>query len=47
MEFMVERTLQVPPGASPRLVADIEHYNAFVELQARMSGPASWYQRLA
>ncbi|HEX2021731.1 MAG TPA: hypothetical protein VHH36_03410 [Candidatus Thermoplasmatota archaeon] len=47
MPFSVERKIQVPAGAPPRLMTDIQAYSAFVEFQSKMTGPASWYQQLA
>lgn len=46
-QFSLERRLQLPANAPLRLVEDIQAYSAFVELQAKMVGPASWYQNLA
>lgn len=45
-EFSVERRFQLPPNAPPRLVEDIQTYSAFVEMQGKMSGAASFYQKL-
>ncbi|MEA3198745.1 MAG: hypothetical protein QOE90_173 [Thermoplasmata archaeon] len=39
--------MTIPVDAPLKLVEDIEAYSALVEMQARMTGPASWYQRLA
>lgn len=48
MQYAVlERRFYVPEDAPARLVRDIETYSAFVEMQARMSGPSAWYQRLS
>lgn len=48
MQFsVIERRFQVPTDAPAKLVADIETYSAFVEMQAKMSGPSAWYQRLS
>lgn len=47
MHFTVERRIQIPVDAPPRLVSDIETYSAFVELQSRMGGASPWYQQLA
>lgn len=44
--FSVERRFLVPPDTHPRLVEDIETYSAFVDMQAKMTGTASWYQKL-
>lgn len=44
---VLERRFQVPADAPAKLVTDIETYSAFVEMQAKMSGPSSWYQRLS
>lgn len=44
---MIERKLQLPSGAPPRLLEDIESYSAFVELQNKMGATAPWFQRLA
>lgn len=46
MQFSVERRLQVPLDAPPRLLHDIETYSAFVDLQSKMAGTSWWYQRL-
>jgi len=46
-QTFLERRFQLPSDAPQRLVEDIESYSAFVEMQSRMTGPASWYQRLA
>jgi hypothetical protein len=46
MQFTLERKLQVPEDAPPRLLHDIETYSALIELQARMAGAMVWYQRL-
>ena len=46
-QFTVERKLHIPAGAPPRLIEDIESYSAFVALQGKMTGHASWYQQLA
>ena len=46
-QLLQERRLSVPMNAPPRVVEDIESYNAFLEMQSRMTGPASWYQKLA
>lgn len=43
----LERRVSVPPNAPQKLVDDIETYSALVEMQSRMTGPASWYQKLA
>lgn len=43
----LERRFHVPEDAPEKLVEDIERYSAFVEVQSRMSGPSSWYQRLS
>ncbi|HWH07873.1 MAG TPA: hypothetical protein VNX21_01650 [Candidatus Thermoplasmatota archaeon] len=43
----LERRFQVPLDAPEKLVEDIRRYSAFVEMQARMSGPSAWYQRLS
>ena len=42
----VERTFQLPLDAPPRVLADIAHYSAFVEFQAKMAGASAWYQKL-
>lgn len=47
MHFTVEKRFQVPLDTPQKLVDDIETYSAFVDLQARMSGTAYWYQKLA
>ena len=47
MQQMLERTLQIPHDAPPRLLHDIEAYSAFVEMQSKMTGHASWYRQLA
>lgn len=47
MQFALERTLHIPPDAPPRLLHDIAMYSAFVEMQSKMTGHASWYQNLA
>lgn len=47
MPHMLERKLQVPLGAPPRLLEDIETYSALVELQSKMGATAPWFQRLA
>lgn len=44
---MIERSLQLPTGAPPRLLEDIETYSAFVDLQNKMGAIAPWFQRLA
>ena len=46
-QHTIERRFHVPVDAPPRLIRDIQAYSAFVELQAKMVGPASWYQKLA
>jgi hypothetical protein len=46
-QLFQERRVQVPADAPLKLVEDIECYSAFVEMQSRMTGPASWYQKLA
>lgn len=43
----LERRFWVPENAPAKLVEDIQRYSAFVEMQAKMSGPSSWYQRLS
>lgn len=43
----LERLLRIPPDMPPRLIADIEAYNALVALQERLVATAPWYQRLA
>lgn len=47
MPNMLERKLQLPAGAPPRLLHDIETYSALVELQTQLGASAPWYQRLA
>ena len=46
MPFSLERKLQVPPDAPPRLLEDIHAYSAFVDMQSKMAGTSSWYQKL-
>lgn len=46
-QLLQERRFQLPADAPRKLVEDIESYSAFVEMQARMTGPAFWYQKLA
>jgi hypothetical protein len=46
-QLLQERRLSVPMDAPPRLVEDIESYSAFLEMQSRMTGSSSWYQKLA
>lgn len=45
-QFTVERRFQVPLDTPQKLVEDIETYSAFVEMQGKMNGPSSWYQKL-
>lgn len=47
MPHMLERKLQVPIGAPPRLLEDIEAYSALVELQSKLVATAPWFQQLA
>lgn len=46
MQHTLERRFQLPPNAPARLVEDIQAYSAFVDLQAKMSNTAPWFQRL-
>lgn len=46
-QLLQERRVQIPEDAPMKLVEDIESYSAFVEMQARMTGAAFWYQKLA
>lgn len=47
LPMTLERRVQLPLDAAPRLIEDIQHYSAFVELQEKLSASAPWYQRLA
>lgn len=46
-QAVFERRFYVPEDAPAKLVQDIQEYSAFVEMQAKMSGPSAWYQRLS
>jgi len=46
-QAFLERRVSVPHDAPQKLVDDIETYSAWVEMQSRMTGSASWYQKLA
>lgn len=47
MQYLTERTLQIPRDAPPRLLHDIEAYSALVEMQSKMTGHAAWYRNLS
>ena len=44
--YMLERKLQIPLDAPPRLLHDIETYSALVELQSKLGSVSAWYQKL-
>lgn len=47
MHFSVERRFHLPHDAPAKLMEDIEHYSALVELQAQMMGASAWYKKLS
>lgn len=47
MQDMLDVKLRIPLNAAPKLVDDIERYSALIALQSQMTGPASWYQKIA
>lgn len=47
LPMTLERRVQLPHNAPPRLVEDIQAYSAFVELQEKLAASAPWYQKLA
>lgn len=44
---IMERSLQLPLNAPPKLLEDIQNYSAFVELQQKLSASQPWYLRLS
>lgn len=46
LPMTLERRVQLPANAPPKLIEDIQTYSAFVELQEKLSTSAPWYQRL-
>ena len=47
MQYMTERSLQIPLDAPPKLVRDIESYSALVEMQAKMGSVSPWFMKLS
>lgn len=47
MQFMTERSLQIPLDAPPKLLLDIQAYSALVEMQTKMGNVAPWFQKLS
>lgn len=47
MHNTVQMRFQLPLDAPVKLVEDIQHYSALIELQAKMRTAAPWFEQLA